>query len=200
MNVRKIVGVLLLAGLLTGAGGCAYPVSKQVRKEARKGLTFQMVLKNPSDYANSVVIWGGQIISTENLKEGTRLTVLQTPLDSGLAPREAERTQGRFIALTPAFLDPMIYMDGRRLTIAGVIAGQETQPLGAGQYAYPVIKIREIYIWRREIAYYDYPYYYDHGYYPYPGPFFRGGFEFERHEGREGGGEFHGGGGHSRGR
>jgi outer membrane lipoprotein len=164
------VGVLCL--LLSA---CAYPISKQFREEARKDLTFSTVLQNPTTYRGSVVIWGGVIINTLNRPEGTEITVLQTPLDSGGEPADEKFSHGRFIAKSPQFLDPEIYKNGRKITVAGEITGQETRPLGAMQYRYPVLVIKELHLWEKETVTYVYPRYY-WGFwnwsYPYTWPYY----------------------------
>lgn len=164
------VGVL---GLLLSA--CAYPISQPFRDEARKDLTFSTVLQNPTTYRGSVVIWGGVIIDTVNRPEGTEITVLETPLDSGGEPGDEEFSRGRFIAKSLQFLDPEIYKNGRKITVAGEITGQETRPLGAMQYRYPVLMIKELHLWKKETVTYVYPRYYWgfwDWYYPSPWPYY----------------------------
>ncbi len=50
--------------------GC-YPISKELRAQADKTLTFEQVLKNPEDYKNKIVIWGGEVVETINQNDGT---------------------------------------------------------------------------------------------------------------------------------
>lgn len=154
---------------------CAYPISQQFRDEARKDLSFSTVLQNPTTYRGAVVIWGGVIINTLNRPEETEITVLQTPLDSGGEPADEKFSRGRFIAKSPRFLDPEIYKNGRKITVAGEITGQETRPLGAMQYRYPVLLIKELHLWEKEPVTYVYPPYYRgywHWYYPYTWPYY----------------------------
>ena len=142
--------------------GCAYPISKELRQEAKESPTFAMILQNPTAYTGSIVIWGGSIIQTLNAKEGTEILVLETPLDYEERPEARGYSQGRFIAKTPKYLDPEIYKPGRRVTVAGEIIGKEVKPLGKTEYTYPVVRVKEIHVWRiyRVSAYpYPYPYY-----------------------------------------
>lgn len=72
-----IFGVLLIAIL----PGCL-PISKQLRAEADKTLTFPQVFQNPDAYKGKIVIWGGEVVEAINQKDGTTLiVVLQRPLD-----------------------------------------------------------------------------------------------------------------------
>ena len=66
-------------------------------------------------------------------------------------------SEGRFIIQTPGFLDPAIYSPGRKLTVAGTVAGKEVRPLGEIEYTYPIIEKRELYLWPEEEAVSDEP-------------------------------------------
>lgn len=140
---RRLVVVALL-GLIAG---CAYPISKELRRKAAPTLTFPMALKNPEAFRGSIVIWGGHIIETRNRKDATEFVILECPLDSSGMPLDARYSRGRFIARTPEFFDPEVYRKHARLTLGGQIVGKETRPLGELQYAYPLVAIRELYLW-----------------------------------------------------
>jgi outer membrane lipoprotein len=157
---RKFQGFLLLAFLLLIVAGCAYPISQQYRKEVRPDLTFSMVLQNPDAYIGSIVIWGGSIIETRNSPGETEIIVLETPLGYEERPKAPEFSRGRFIVKTMTFLDPAIYRPERWITVAGEVVGKETRPLGKAQYTYPVLKAKEIHLWRREVVYVYPPDYY----------------------------------------
>jgi hypothetical protein len=112
-----------------------------------------MVLQNPDGYIAAVVIWAGRIIETLNRKEGTEITVLETPLDYWGRPAAGEFSQGRFIAQTPKFLDLVIYPSGRMITVAGEIIGKETKPLnmkfaGTGIYQKPEPGLNPLLNWQ----------------------------------------------------
>jgi outer membrane lipoprotein len=147
----------LLSLLLSG---CAYPISKELRQEAKESPAFAMILQNPTAYTGSVVIWGGRIIQTLNTKEGTKILVLEIPLDYEERPEAKRYSRGRFIAKAPKYLDPEVYKPGRKITVAGEVIGKEVKPLGNTEYTYPVVRIKEIHLWRRDGVYvYPYPYY-----------------------------------------
>jgi len=159
---------LFLAFLLTGAflltTGCAV-MSKDLRREAEKDLSFSEVFKDPEAHEGKVVILGGAIVDSKNTKEGTLLEVLQKPLDMVGEPRDVDQSGGRFLALYDGFLDVAIYSKGREITVGGVVQGKRVMPLGEIQYAYPVIGAREIHLWpdmKKErmspYPYWGYPY------------------------------------------
>lgn len=182
---------LLLSLLLVMASACATePIAKQYRQEARaEDLTFSMVFQNPEAYVGDIVLWGGVIVETTNLKNGTEIIVLQTPLGGEERPKSAKHSRGRFIAMSEKFLDPALYRWGRKITLAGQVAGKKTLALGKTSYTYPVVTIKQLHLWKRR-THYVYPYYWGWG--PYwgwwPGYYygdmeFDGGFDEDEEEG-----------------
>jgi outer membrane lipoprotein len=157
-----------------------------MRSVASKDLTFRVVQADPDRYIGKVVIWGGIIIETANRQDGTYMKVLQTPLDWGEKPKDAEASQGRFLLKYPTFLDKEIYRKGRKLSIAGEIIGKEILPIGEISYTYPFILAKELHLWKEVKPsswtypppfywnhwdlYYDYPRW---RYYPYPSSWWR---------------------------
>jgi len=154
--------------------GCGGPISQELRKEVNPNLTFEQILENPDAHKGTVVIWGGRIVETFNRGNSTVLTILQMPLDTQQKPVRERESAGRFMAQLNRFLDPALYRQGRRVTVAGTVMGREIHKLGEGEYAYPVVQTQEIHLWERyrpSIPYYGYPYFWpgwDYRYwYPY---------------------------------
>ena len=164
------VFALIAACLL--AGCASYPISKPLRQAARKDITFEQALKDPTPYKGALVIWGGYIIDVVNSSTGTEVSVLETPL-CGEEPRQPETSQGRFIAYIDKFLDPAVFRKGRKVTVAGNITGREVRPLGKIDYAYPVLEIEELHMWERERPY-PYDPMFDFGFWYGPGGFYDG--------------------------
>jgi outer membrane lipoprotein len=180
MGRNGFLSFLLFCMSVFLVSSCASPISKQFREEANPTLTFPQVLENPKKYVGSIVIWGGVIIDTINLPHRTEIIVLETPLGTREKPKAREYSQGRFIARSSRYLDPEIYKKGRKVTIAGEIIGEKIKLLGKMKYMYPVIKIKQLHIWRRESGIYP-PSYYSgyygnwYGYYPYNWGYWDGG-------------------------
>ena len=167
---RAMLGVVALVVSL-GVLGCQYPIAREYRLQAREDLTIPLVQANPEAYRGEIVIWGGTILETINRPGTTEVTVLSAPLGSGLDPLTGSHSEGRFIARIARFLDPEVYARGRDVTLAGQIAGTETRQLGEMQYAYPVVEIKQVYLWAEEEYYYGghyYPGYYYYGPYGWP--------------------------------
>ncbi|MGH7941169.1 MAG: Slp family lipoprotein, partial [Limisphaerales bacterium] len=200
MNVARYLASALLLALLSG---CAtYPISKEFRQQAKE-VTFDQVRANPESTRGTIVIWGGRIINVVNDTNGSSIYILCLPIRSNEKPIAYGPSPGRFIATSTGFLDPEMFPQGSRVTVAGQLGGVWTEPLGKVQYAYPVVDIQETHVWpRQQEESYGYPYY---GYYG-PGwgwdwgwggvPVYYGGFYHGFHGGFHGnfhgGGDFHG--------
>ena len=165
MKRPTLIRFFVLVLVVVAVSGCSYPISQQYRREATRAPAFPVVLKDPTAYTGTIVLWGGTIIETVTLTQGSEVFVLQTPLDYMEKPEAARYSEGRFVAKSSSFLDPEIYKNGKRITLAGEIIGKETLPLGKSQYTYPVVAIKELHLWKRTRAY-VYPYY---GWYYGPG-------------------------------
>jgi outer membrane lipoprotein len=153
-NASSFAVIIILAAL----AACA-PMSQDIRRQADESAPFAEIQKNPDKFSGMVVIWGGVIIETTNLKESTSIKVMQTALDIQGRPTDIDRSEGRFIILVGRFLDPDIFKKGRQVTAGGEIAGKETQPIGEIQYIYPVVRAKELKLWEQPVPYP--PYYYD---------------------------------------
>jgi outer membrane lipoprotein len=162
MKAKEFGMPIVLIALALSLFGCATAISKNLRGLADPDLTYEMVKQNPDQYKKQVVIWGGEIVKTTNVEEGTRIEILQKPLDFELNPKYGDNSDGRFIALYDGYLDSAIYEKGREITVGGEIAGTITSPLDQIQYTYPVVAAEEIHLWSERRG--------DPYLYPYPSP------------------------------
>jgi len=152
---------LFLAIALTA--GCSSPISKSVRTEIDPKISFQQLRDQPASYEGRTVLLGGEIIRTHNKPEGTTIEILQKELDRRGRPKGKDETGGRFRVFASGFLDPVVYCPGRRVTIAGAVAGCQVEKVGEVDYAYPLLGAREIHLWQdrpRSVVIYPYPVWY----------------------------------------
>lgn len=163
----------VLGCLVAAVSACATsPIATRYRQEAKsEDVSYSMVLQNPDAYMGKIVLWGGSIIETTNLQNGTEITVLQEPLGSEGRPENAEESLGRFIAMSPNFLDPAIYRSGKKVTLAGEVTGKKDLQLGETTRTYPVVTIKQLHLWKNRYYSYPYDYYYwgwgPYGWYPW---------------------------------
>lgn len=155
--------LFFLALVSAAAPGCAPVISDQIRTQVDTAIGFEELLRNTAAYTGQVFVLGGHVLETVNEREGSRLTILEAPLDRSGEPGKADRSRGRFMVRTSEFLDPEVYRRDRMVTVGGRLAGTSVQQMGESTYSYPVIEASEIHLWaERE----PHP-----GLYPYPYPF-----------------------------
>ena len=123
-------------------------------------------------FAGSEVRWGGSIIKVENKASNTLIEIVERPLEKNGKPRIDRTSAGRFIARFVGFVDPVVYENGRLLTIIGRIDSELSRPIGEFNYSFPLVTVSSSYLWPKEVRheqrnvyppwwYYDpWPYYY----------------------------------------
>jgi outer membrane lipoprotein len=187
MKRPKTNNILVCIFVLVAFTGCASPIARPLRQETAPEVTFAMVFANPDAYQGDTVIWGGSIIRTVNTKQGSRIFILQTSLGLRDRPEAVDTSEGRFIAVTDRFIEPLVYKEGRMITVAGKVAGKKTvvhKKTGIS-YTYPLVQVEQLHLWKEsepiQSPYWD-PYWeYD----PFWDFSFYREFEREGDEGRE---------------
>jgi outer membrane lipoprotein len=132
------------------------------------------VASDPAPFIGKKVLWGGIIVSSENLADKTKLDIVEVPLSRIMRPGNPDRSRGRFMVEHEGFLDSAIYAKGREITVAGEIAGTRKGNIGEMDYSFPVLKGIKLHLWQvREDAQYSseiflhLPFWYPY-YRPYP--------------------------------
>src|SRR5262245_357636 len=69
-----LIGCLALVGV-----GCTHVISDTLRQQAQPPVPFAELRVNPEAFRGRTVIAGGEIIETVNLRDSTRIEVLQRP-------------------------------------------------------------------------------------------------------------------------
>jgi outer membrane lipoprotein len=165
--------ILMLCMSLLLFSGCTHVISEGSRKLVDPSLTMERLRAEAGAVQGRYAMLGGVIAGAKNTKEGTRLEVVQFKLDSSGYPVESVQSAGRFLATSNGFLDTMIYRPGRLVTIVGEVRGRMTLPLDEIEYSYPVIAIKESYVWvtgDTERCFAPSPYYYGPYYWGYDLP------------------------------
>ena len=152
MSDRLLARTLLsTVALLVTLTGCASTQEAGDGSDAQtQALTFLQVKAAPDSLKGQAVVFGGVVLTARRLKDGTRIEILQLPLDRSTRPGyDLTQSQGRFIAIQRAFLDPATLPPGTRFTVTGEISGAITLPLDETDYTYPVIDIKQLHVWPR---------------------------------------------------
>jgi outer membrane lipoprotein len=166
MTSYSKIGLLVLALALSA---CA--ATSEAPIESDHTIHFSQIKNSPDSFKGQTAVLGGEVLTAKRLKDGTRIEVLQLPLNSSQVPvPDLTQSQGRFLAIQREFLDPATIPHGTRITVTGELAGSQTMPLDETDYTYPVIEVRDLKVWPQmaEAPMYPvppYPYYY-----PYWGP------------------------------
>lgn len=166
----RVIAALL--GLLLA--GCTSNIPKAVSQAPPGSPTVAQVRAEPERFAGQTVRWGGTIAEVQNRRDETRVQVVARELDDDGRPRTNDRSEGRFIARFSGFIDPAIFTEGRRLTVAGTVTGSEQTSIGEHLYRAPLIEVGEYLLWppEREVRYgpryYD-PFWFHDPWYPYYG-------------------------------
>jgi len=174
MLTRTLLSTVALLVTLTG---CASTQEAGESSDAQ-ALTFLQVKAAPDSLKGQTVVFGGKVLTARRLKDGTRIEILQLPLDRLTRPGyDLTQSQGRFIAIYREFLDPATVPHGTRITVTGEVSGSITLPLDETDYIYPVIDIKRVQVWAssEDMAPRISPYYMGPGPYwgPYWNPFWR---------------------------
>ncbi len=130
--------------LLVMLAGCA---STQEADE-RQGFNFLQVKTAPDSFQGQPAVFGGKVLTARRQKDGTKIEILQLPLDRSMRPvYDLTQSQGRFIAIYREFLDPATIPPGTRVTVTGQVSGSVTLPLDETDYTYPVLTINRVQVW-----------------------------------------------------
>ncbi|MEH6453605.1 MAG: Slp family lipoprotein [Psychromonas sp.] len=115
--------------------------------------TTPQQLTSDTDFTEGTqVLWGGVIVSSENLKQVTQFEVLAYPLDSDQRPDTDQTAVGRFIATKQGYLEINEYQQGKQISISGTLQELRTGSIGETTYTYPVITINQLHLWQKKVV------------------------------------------------
>jgi outer membrane lipoprotein len=156
-------------------GGCASAFPSEVMRAVNRDVTVEDLRRDPGAFRGQRVMVGGEILGTQPRPGQTEIELLARRLGSDGSPDRSDRSPGRVLLRSPDFFDPAVYAPGRRVSVIGIVAGEEERKVGEIPYRYPVITVERIRLWPKDVAYepayypwWGWPYapYYD----PYFGP------------------------------
>ncbi|HTG02190.1 MAG TPA: Slp family lipoprotein [Nitrospirota bacterium] len=177
--MKRFMTMAILAVMLAA---CAPVLSREVMSEGTREVRMDWLRETPEVFKDKLFILGGIVANTRLTPDGSEIEALYVPVDALGNLKDGAHIQGRFLALYPkasGMLDPVIYKKGREVTVAGEFTGIRNGKIDEMEYAFPVFKIRQIYLWREPSPmyyapyyYYPYPYYYPYGYDRWGRPFY----------------------------
>jgi outer membrane lipoprotein len=159
---------ILMTSLILFA--CAPVLNRDLMKEGQLNPPLDQFRTNPDAYKGQLFILGGVIVETRFVQKGSQIEVLSVPLDSHGYLTDTEHAGGRFLAIyqrEKGLLDPVVYKNGRDVTLAGVFLDVEKRKIDDMEYVYPLFEIRQVHLWEEQYDYNIYPYY-PYNYYANP--------------------------------
>lgn len=143
--MRFFVVVLLLLGLQA----CSLiPEPLQVPEDTVL-VNYIDVKKDAYAHQGKLARWGGEIAQVVNLPDRTMIEVVNLKLYSSTKPKEKNASQGRFRLYHDGLLDPLIYTQGKYITVLGKVEGVEKGKIGEQEYLFPVISAQGLHIWKK---------------------------------------------------
>jgi outer membrane lipoprotein len=161
-----------------------------IKNPPLQDISYGEAIRKIANYKEAPVRWGGIITTVENEQNFSLVEVLYYPLDSDGDPQTDQPHVGRFVVKSPEFLDPAVYTQNSKITVAGTIAGDIERTVGKKIMRVPLVSASTIYLWPVYVYdnYYDgfgygynpyyggYPYYWGNYYWPSHSPFIRSPF------------------------
>ncbi len=169
----KKLSILMMVALLVA---CASKPPPAISKIPAENPTLAVVRMNIDDYIGAEVRWGGVISKVENKVDRSWIEIVQQRLGSNGRPINDGRSGGRFIASFDKFIDPVVYENGRPLTVVGSIGASVNRPIGEYEYLFPIVAVEDSFLWKKRAPVpaspYPPPWYYD-PWYHHPWPYHR---------------------------
>ncbi len=111
---------------------------------------FAVLRQEPEQFKGRLMLLGGSVVAVRNTNQGGELEVVQLSTEDSGEIRDNATSGGRFLARSSDFLDPAIFAPGLRVSLVGEVEGKEVRQLAEMEYAYPLLAIREIHLWKPE--------------------------------------------------
>lgn len=169
--MKRLPVALTTTLLLTALSACSN-VPKQIQTAPNNDVQLSQVRSQVESFSDQQVRWGGEVVAVENNNDVSIIQIVQYPLNHYGKPIPNNSSDGRFLARTTEFIDPVVYKQGTLLTFTGNINGEAIRKVDKKELLMPVIDVNSMYKWPRyqtiqRDPFYD-PFYYN-GFYPYHG-------------------------------
>jgi outer membrane lipoprotein len=140
------IAMLWMAAILAGCASSSDSMDQA--QDGPQTPPFIQIKSAPDSFKGQPLVLGGQVLSAKRLKDGTRIEVLQLPLNDSQEPTfDLMKSQGRFIAIQREFLDPATLPQGTFITITGEVTGSTVLPLDETDYTYPIVEVKTLHAW-----------------------------------------------------
>ncbi len=110
------------------------------------------VVNNLAATRGRLVLWGGMIVASKNLRDTTELEVLSYPLDKRQRPDLDANAGERFVIVQKGYLETADYAKGRLISVVATVVATREGMLDETRYTYPVVDARALHLWPRARA------------------------------------------------
>jgi len=145
MTMRTLLLCLYLTLIFTA--GCSTVISEQSRKLVDSTAPVKEIKIAPEKFIGKHLLLGGRIVKATNSSDGAWIELVQFDLTGSNYPDDTFLSYGRFLATSSSFMDPLIFRQGMLMTLVGEVKGKKTLRLDDMDYTYPVLVMREWYLW-----------------------------------------------------
>jgi len=112
-----------------------------------RAITPQLAVQEITKLGALVVEWGGVIVETHNLETSSEIQIIAYPLQDNGKPDLDEPPGGRFIAVSPDYVESADYRKGRSITLSGALLGIRQGKVGLADYEFPLLQPNEMQLW-----------------------------------------------------
>lgn len=143
--------ILVMVAAALSLGGCAMVPEPIQIAENTPLVPFEQIIQNPEAVAavGEKARWAGRIVGVQNKAEVSEIEVIFFPSASNGKPQTSEESGGRFKALVPGFVDPLVFEKDRLITIVGEVAPSESGIIGEQNYTYPTLSAVGYFMWKQ---------------------------------------------------
>lgn len=157
---KKTIGIITLSGVFILSGCSSIPKSIEGNNSPILQKNFTSVHNSPNLYQGQQVRFGGTVVNVINRDNATLLEIAVLPLDSSAKPEINQPYQGRIIAKSDKFLDPVNFRN-HLVTVLGTLTGSQKGTIGKTPYNFVTMNIEGYQVWHltetiQPIAEWDY--------------------------------------------
>ena len=155
---RRILLAIIVA---FGLSACSSLPEELTASTEQVLMDYKAFAEDQGQVANDVRL-GGVIAKVDNLKDQTRLEIVNLPINKSGIPDIGQEPTGRFAVYFDGYLEPVAFSQGRLITVVGKGMGEEEGKIGEHQYIFPAIKGDGYRLWKVEerVLRYDTPTYF----------------------------------------
>ncbi|MDF2155285.1 Slp family lipoprotein [Vibrio sp. CAU 1672] len=157
----KLSGRTLLALLAAiGLSACS-SLPEELNASTEQVVTDYEAFARAQGQVREDVRLGGIIARVDNMKDQTRLEVVNLPINKSGKPNIDKEPSGRFAVYIKGYLEPVAFSQGRLITVVGQPGGEEAGMIGEHDYTFPVVNGTGYRLWKIEerVRMYDTPTY-----------------------------------------